>query len=151
MLANIAEKRALFAGRLNGGLRQEGRVSVEDSSDTITATSPQKQRARPGPLKVVVSSSERAAIVERASACELSVSAYLRTLGLGFEPKSMLDNQAISHLLKALADLGRLGGLLKLWLSERPGQGASTVDVRRLLRQIEAHQVQLKAIIERLK
>ncbi len=63
----------------------------------------------------------------------------------------MLDTQAISNLLKALADLGRLGGLLKLWLSERPGQGASTVDVRRLLRQIEAHQMQLKGIIEGLK
>jgi hypothetical protein len=151
MLANIAEVRALFAWRLNGGLRQEGRVSVEDSSDAITATLPPERRVRPGPLKVVVSTAERAAIIERAKACDLSVSAYLRTLGTGFEPKSTLDNQSISHLLKALADLGRLGGLLKLWLSERPGQGASTIDVRRLLRQIEAHQVQMKGIIERLK
>ncbi len=124
-------------------------MKVEDSGNIAdTITPPPK---RPGPLKVVVSSADRAQIIERANACDLSVSAYLRMLGLGFEPKSMLDTQAISNLLKALADLGRLGGLLKLWLSERPGQGASTIDVRRLLRQIEAHQMQLKGIIEGLK
>ena len=123
-------------------------MSTEDSNDAIAATSPPK---RPEPLKVVVSSVDRAQIIERAKTCDLSVSTYLRTLGLGFEPKSTLDAQAIQHLLKALADLGRLGGLLKLWLSERPGVGASTVDVRRTLRQIEARQAQLQAIIERLK
>jgi hypothetical protein len=126
-------------------------VIVEDCNNAIAATLPPKRQVRPGPLKVVVSTAERAAIIERAKACDLSVSAYLRALGTGFEPKSTLDNQAISHLLKALADLGRLGGLLKLWLSERPGQGASTIDARRLLRQIEAHQAQMKGIIERLK
>jgi glycine cleavage system regulatory protein len=126
-------------------------VSTDDSNDAIETTLPPKRRERPEPLKVVVSSADRAQIIERAKACDLSVSAYLRTLGTSFEPKSTLDAQAIQHLLKALADLGRLGGLLKLWLSERPGVGASTVDVRRLLRQIEAQQVQLKTIIERLK
>ena len=30
-------------------------------------------------------------------------------------------------------DLGRIGGLLKLWLAERPGQGARVNDVERLL------------------
>ena len=52
------------------------------------------------------------------------MSVYLKTLGLGYEPKSLLDAERVGELLKACGDLGRLGGLLKLWLSERPGDGA---------------------------
>jgi hypothetical protein len=42
----------------------------------------------------------------------------------------------VGELLKACGDLGRLGGLLKFWLVERPGEGAPETDVRRLLNQI---------------
>jgi len=48
------------------------------------------------------------------------------------------------------ADQGRLGGLLKLWLSDRPGDGASTSDVRRLLREIEETQITLRKLVQRL-
>ena len=94
---------------------------------------------------------ERAAITTRARAVDLSVSAYLRRLGTGFAPNSTLDQQAIGALLKLNADQGRLGGLLKLWLSEKPDQGMPTYDVRRLLREIEGVQADLKAIVRRLK
>ena len=107
-------------------------------------------RDRRRPLRVVVSASERARIAERAAAARLSVSAYLRNLGTGWEPKSTLDHQAILALAKVNADQGRLGGLLKLWLSERPGQGASAVEVRRLLGEIEAAQTGLRKLMERL-
>jgi glycosyltransferase involved in cell wall biosynthesis len=40
-------------------------------------------------------------------------SSYLRALGVGHEPKSTVDFQAISELAAARADLGRLAGLLK--------------------------------------
>jgi hypothetical protein len=43
----------------------------------------------------------------------MSVSSYLRALGVGHEPKSTVDFQAISELAAARADLGRLAGLLK--------------------------------------
>ena len=43
----------------------------------------------------------------------------------------------MGELLKACGDLGRLGGLLKLWLTERPGQGAPETDVRHLLDQTQ--------------
>jgi hypothetical protein len=108
------------------------------------------RRERHRPLRVFVSLSERAQIQAQADACRLSISAYLRTLGTGFTPRSMLDIQAIRELLKVLADQGRLGGLLKLWLVEKPGQGTSTFEVRRVLRQIEDLQTQLKALVRRL-
>ena len=37
--------------------------------------------------------------------------------GLGYQPKSVLDHRAIEDLAKVNADLGRLGGLLKMWLA----------------------------------
>ena len=77
----------------------------------------QESRDRNRPLKVLVSKQERAQIQTRAAATGLSVSAYLRNLGLGFQPDSTLDQEAILALLKVNADQGRLGGLFKLWLS----------------------------------
>lgn len=98
-----------------------------------------------------MSPDDRATIEARARAVDLSVSAYLRRLGTGFAPNSTLDQQAIGALVKLNADQGRLGGLLKLWLSEKPDQGMPTYDVRRLLREIEGVQADLKAIVRRLK
>ena len=38
-------------------------------------------------------------------------------LGLGYEPRSIVDNDRVEELAKINGDLGRLGGLLKLWLT----------------------------------
>ena len=73
----------------------------------------EESRDRNRHLKVVVSERERAEIETRAAATGLSVSAYLRNLGLGFQPHSTLDQEAILSLLKVNADQGRLGGLVQ--------------------------------------
>jgi hypothetical protein len=101
-------------------------------------------------LKVSLSPAERAAIEERAVATGRSLSSLLRDLALGFEPKAILDLQAVQALVKVNADQGRLGGLLKLWLTERPGTGASTIEVRPLLEEIEGAQAELRRLIQRL-
>ena len=79
-----------------------------------------------------------------AKAADHSISGYLRRVGLGAQLKPVLDLQLILELVKINGDQGRLGGLLKLWLSERPGAGASAFDVRKLLRQVEATQTLLQ-------
>ena len=111
----------------------------------------QPARDRHRPLKVYVTEEDRAEIEANAKACSLTVSTYLRRLGIHFEPKSTLDQSAILALIKMHADQGRLGGLLKLWLTEKPGRGADTFEVRRLLREIEALQAQIKTVVRRLK
>jgi hypothetical protein len=88
-------------------------------------------------IAVWVRPAERAKIQRLAASSGLSMSVYLKTLGLAYEPKSVLDAERVGDLLKACGDLGRLGGLLKLWLLEKPGQGASAEQVRRLLEQIQ--------------
>ncbi len=62
-------------------------------------------------------SNEEKIIKSQAARCGLSVSAYLKTVAMGYEPKSILVNEKVDELAKINGDLGRLGGLLKLWLS----------------------------------
>ena len=80
----------------------------------------------------------------------LSVSAYLRTAGLGHPIRSILDYDAVRDLAKVNGDQGRLGGLLKLWLVDRPGRGASEIDVRRLLERIGELQGRLAEVVGRV-
>ena len=105
---------------------------VETPSADRDNTRPRGKR----PFTVWVTPEERARIERLARATGLSASTYLRTLGLAHEPRSILDAERVGDLLKACGDLGRLGGLLKLWLVDRPGQGVPETDVRRLLNQI---------------
>lgn len=68
-------------------------------------------------LRVPVLPDEEAAIKRQAAAAGLSVAAYLRNVGLGYEIRGVLDHQRVNELAKINGDLGRLGGLLKLWLT----------------------------------
>jgi hypothetical protein len=107
-------------------------------------------RDRKRQLRVVVSPNERAKIEERAKAASLSVSAYLRTAGLGHPIRSTLDHAAVLELAKVNGDQGRLGGLLKLWLVDRPGRGMSEAEVRRLLDRIGELQGRLAEVVGRV-
>ncbi len=103
---------------------------------------------REHPLKTFVSPEERLAIEGKAQAAGLTVSSYLRNAALSRPISSTADQQAFLGLLKVNADLGRLGGLLKLWLSTKPGHGAKAIDVRRLLQEIEKAQTGMKVLID---
>ena len=103
-----------------------------------------------GRLGTVVSAVDRMRIQERARVAGLSVSAYLRASGLGHPIRSVLDYDAVRDLAKVNADQGRLGGLLKLWLEDRPGRGAPEIDVRRLLERIDDLQGRLIDVVSRV-
>jgi hypothetical protein len=57
----------------------------------------------------------------------------MRRLALGYRPESIVDSRTMLELMRVRGDLGRLGGLLKLWLVEQPGAGAPEMDVRHVL------------------
>ena len=107
-------------------------------------------RNRLWPMKVFVTDDERARIEEHAKGSGLSVSAYLRTAGLGHPIKSVLDHAAVVDLAKVNGDQGRLGGLLKLWLVDRPGRGVPEIEVRRLLERIGELQGRLAEVVGRV-
>ncbi len=106
-----------------------------------------ERRNRLHPIKVYVSDLERAEIEHRAKAVKLAPSSLMRSLALGFEPKSAFDKDAITTLIKLHADQGRLGGLLKLWLTEKKGEGTHASNVRSVLQQIESLQLELAHIV----
>ena len=101
------------------------------------------------PIRVWVTPDEKAAIEANARQTGHSTSAYLRFLGLGYAPKCITDNERVLELAKINGDLGRLGGLLKLWLTNdaRTAQfGESTI--RAALARIEATQDKMVEVMK---
>ena len=76
-----------------------------------------KKERRDKKLRVPVLPIEEAEIKNKATDAGLTVAEYLRNLGLGYQVPSVIDNRKVDALLKINADLGRLGGLIKLWLT----------------------------------
>ena len=68
-------------------------------------------------LRVPVLPAEEAQIKRLAAAAGLTVAAYLRKVGLGYRLPGILDHRRVEELARINGDLGRLGGLLKLWLT----------------------------------
>lgn len=105
------------------------------------------------PIRVWVTADEKAGIEEMARSTGNSTSAFLRKVGLGYEVRSILDYSRAQDLVKVNADLGRLGGLLKLWLTnDKRLDGFSQTDLRCLilatLNKIEGNQAQMRELIK---
>ena len=93
-------------------------------------------------IQVRATPAEKALLKTRADAFGLSLGELCRKAIFNAKLKSKTDQQAIVELASTRADLGRVGGLLKGWLSGAfPAvTSAEAVNVRSLLRQIEAAQ-----------
>ena len=77
---------------------------------------------------------------------------FMRQLGTGHQPQSIIDYKAIREIIHLRADLGRLAGLLKLWLGE---SSAAAGTARREINQVRdtmlANQKALRGLIDRIK
>ena len=105
------------------------------------------------PIHVRVSAEQKAQLQALAAACSCSVPALMRSAALGHQVTSTVDYQAITELSRLRGDLGRVGGLLKLWLGDDdrwPAPGVEKADIRRLVDQVQALQAELRARIEAL-
>lgn len=112
------------------------------NEDTKAPTRKQRQ------LRVPVLPSEEQAIKTLAASAGLTVAAYLRNVSMGYQVRGILDNKRVEELARINGDLGRLGGLLKLWLTDDPRTaqfGASTI--RALLSKIEGTQQKMHAVM----
>ncbi len=100
-------------------------------------------------LRVPVLPDEEVAIKKMAASAGLPVAAYLRNVGLGYQVRGILDNKRVEELARINGDLGRLGGLLKLWLTDDPRTarfGESTI--RALLSKIEDTQDHMHMVMQ---
>ena len=93
-------------------------------------------------ITVYLSPEEYDRVQDRAARAGISLSAFCKLVSLGMPVPSMEHRQAVRDILKANADLGRLGGLLKLALPE----GVNHPSLPGLLREVEARQAQLRAV-----
>ncbi|EXI77997.1 MAG: conjugal transfer transcriptional regulator TraJ [Candidatus Accumulibacter phosphatis] len=101
------------------------------------------------PIKVYCLPEERQQVVANARAVGLSLSNYLLNVGVGYQVRGIVDNKQVEELARINGDLGRLGGLLKLWLTNdaRTAQfGESTI--RAVLSRIEATQGQMISVMQ---
>lgn len=92
---------------------------------------------------------EREGIARQAKQAGLSVARYLRDVGQGYPIKSIVDYEQVCILVRINSDLGRLGGLLKLWLTDDVRTAHfDTATLRALLRRIETTQDQMSCIMK---
>lgn len=55
-------------------------------------------------------------LTQKADGYGLTLSRYLRDLGMNYPMTCIVDQKAVHNFLKVAGDLGRLGGLFKYWL-----------------------------------
>lgn len=110
-----------------------------------------KNRKDYQPIKVYCFPDEKQTIEQQAASTGLSKSSYLLRVGMGYPIRSIVDHHQVEELVKINGDLGRLGGLLKLWLSkEKPVAGIEARTVRETLKKIDTAQDQMLALMQRV-
>ena len=110
-----------------------------------------KNRKDYQPIKVYCFPEERETIEQQARSTGLSKSSYLLRVGMGYPIRSIVDHHQVEELVKINGDLGRLGGLLKLWLSNgKPAPGIEARTVRETLRKIDRTQDEMLALMQRV-
>ncbi|KTC08406.1 plasmid mobilization protein [Pseudomonas sp. UBA4034] len=104
-------------------------------------------RRRGKPIEVWVTEEEKTVISEKAKEAGMSRSGYLRALGLNTPIRSVVDLKAVADLAKVNGDLGRVAGLLKLWLAEKHGEGVNAANVESTM--VEFRKLQ-RAVAEKM-
>jgi len=102
-------------------------------------------------IGVKCTQSEYEAIKDKASMYGMKPSTYMRNLSLNYPLTSRVDAMAFLELGKCRGDLGRLGGLLKMWLTNKNRRaGLNEMDVKALLEKIEMKQDEVVACTQKL-
>jgi hypothetical protein len=111
-------------------------------------------RRRDRDLRVPVRPEEAQVIEAQARAVGMTIAAYLRAVGTGYQPRAIVDRDRVNEMLRINGDLGRLGGLLKLWLSDDAklaavDHGQIRQVILSALRRIEENQAELRGVVGR--
>ena len=100
---------------------------------------------------------EKNRIQQKAAMCGTKTGPFIRDLALEYPLVSRVDQYAVDQLLQAKADLGRLGGLFKLWLTKNEDlkEGAmlgnkNYTGIEDLLTELEIKEEQLLEIAKKL-
>lgn len=98
-------------------------------------------------LPVYLTDEEHALISEYAARAGISLSTFAKLVCTGIPVPSLERKQAVQDIIKARADLGRLGGLLKQAIAA----DGDKFTLQRLLREVDAGMRELKAAAMRIR
>lgn len=102
-------------------------------------------------LRIPVLPEEEVIIRNNAKQAGLATAVYLRRLALGYHCPNTIDKLQVTQLAKINADLGRLGGLLKMWLTnDERLKHLPFETIQLLLKKIERTQDEMLDAVRRL-
>lgn len=103
------------------------------------------------PTKVYCLPEEKEQIEAQAKRAGMSAARYLREVGQGYHISGVVDYEQVRELARISGDLGRLGGLLKLWLTDdvRTAQFGQSA-VLAVLSKIEATQEEMGKVMTKI-
>lgn len=103
------------------------------------------------PIKVYCLPEEKARIERQARDAGMSAARFLREVGQGYPIKGIVDLEQVRELARINGDLGRIGGLLKLWLTDdkRTAQFGESV-IRAALASVEDKADMLAVVMDRI-
>lgn len=103
------------------------------------------------PIKVYCLPEEKARIERQARDAGMSAARFLREVGQGYPIKGIVDLEQVRELARINGDLGRIGGLLKLWLTDdkRTAQFGESV-IRAALASLEDKAEKLAVVMGRI-
>ncbi len=112
--------------------------------DNSTDSDKKITRKNTAPIKVYCLPEEKELIATNAAQAGKSTSSFLLAIGQGYEVAGVVDAEQVREMARINGDLGRMGGLLKLWLTN----DKRTADFKKstlvyLLQRIEANQEEL--------
>jgi len=109
----------------------------------------QTDKKRRHHLRVPVFPEEKGEIERQAKQAGMSVARFLREVGQGYKITGVVDYEQVRELARINGDLGRLGGLLKLWLTndDRVAKFSEST-IRTLLIRIQATQDEMGRIMK---
>ena len=155
--AGLQPDRPLFApAALNGHPALRGfpfGVTCAQGAKTKGGKGMSTPRRKLPALRVYCLEDEYSAIKINAAAAGMSASQYLRSVGIGYQVRSIEDQRMATTLVRINADLGRLGGLLKALLTnderfdDLEGEELQRVTIS-TIRGINEHQDRLRCIVE---
>ncbi|AGF73942.1 conjugal transfer transcriptional regulator TraJ [Bartonella australis AUST/NH1] len=102
-------------------------------------------------IDVWVTKDEKDELTDKARQAGSSLSSYMKFAGLRKSVRARTDLTAINDLVRVSGDLGRVAGLLKLWLLEKHGQGARPADVEAMMNDFRVLQNEIRSIIQQVR
>lgn len=109
---------------------------------------PSPGRKRKKHLRVPVFPDEQARIEAAAAQAGRSVASFLRDVGQGYPVRGVMDYEKVRELAAINGDLGRLGGLLKMWLTDDARTAHfGDATIRALLARIEGTQDKMREVM----